>query len=99
MVNDSLVRFAILMSDNESHNFYNIVSKLIQLNLYLKKEFLTIPEIASNIKERFGIEFSENELHKAIIEKRKNYVESKKDGYIAYYFHLYFLLFFLLLFF
>lgn len=85
MVNDSLVRFAILMSDNESHNFYNIVSKLIQLNLYLKKDFLTIPEIASDIKERFGIEFSESELSRAVTEKQKNYVESKKNGHTAYY--------------
>lgn len=85
MTRKDLLRFAFLMSDNESYNFLTIVSKIAQVVLYKENAFLSCSELCNRIDEQFGIEIAENELKQAILSHNDNFINSKKDNNTCYF--------------
>lgn len=84
MINKDFIRFALLMSDNESRDFYVVVSKLVQLVLLNGNEFLSAHEIAKRIKKEYSLSFSEDEILNSINSDENLFNKSKKEKKTVY---------------
>lgn len=84
MINKDFIRFALLMSDNESRDFYVVVSKLVQLVLLNSKDFCSAHDIATKIKKEYSLAFSEDDILNAISSNEDLFVKSKKENKAVY---------------
>ena len=84
MVKKEFLRFALLMSDNNSRDFNYVVSKLIQVTLFKKNDILTINEIIENVESNYGILLASSEVLSSIKDNNEVFIESKKNGKKAF---------------
>lgn len=80
------IRFALLMLNNETTNYYRVISKIV-FDIFLDNhnEALTINEILKKVKESFDLVFTVDEIKKAVEDEvGKTYLKIRNGNDTTY---------------